>query len=267
MVFMPLIHLSQSHCFQRFPATTKPVAVLFGAYSDVMQITTERLILRPWKHGDRREAESLFRYASDPEIGIRCGWMPHRNVAESMNTLNNVFTGDENYAITLRDGEDNPIGAIELKKAEPGDHAGEFVQEAIDSHSLFDGVNENKLERALAHYNGDRVLGYWIGRPFWGQGMMTEALRSMLRHAFVDLGCNAVWGGHYAENPASGKVMGRCGMRAVCRKDGNYFPLIDRSYDAILRVIMKEEWERSADKASNQEKLIDCSAMQAGKQR
>ncbi|MDF7665488.1 GNAT family N-acetyltransferase [Bifidobacterium sp. ESL0745] len=209
-----------------------------------MQITTERLILRPWKHDDHAEAESLFRYASDPEIGIRCGWMPHRNVEESLNTLDNVFTGDENYAITLR-GNDSPIGAIELKKAEPGDHAGEFVREAIDGHSLFEGVDESKLEQALAHDDGDRVLGYWIGRPFWGQGMMTEALQAMIRHAFVDLKCNAVWGGHYVENPASGKVMEHCGMRAVCRKDGDYFPLIDRSYDAILRVITKDEWEQS----------------------
>lgn len=160
-----------------------------------------------------------------------------------MNTLDNVFTGDENYAIT-RQGDDSPIGAIELKKAEPGDHAGEFVQEAIDGHNLFEGVDESKLEQALARYDGDRVLGYWIGRPFWGQGMMTEALWAMIRHAFVDLGCNAVWGGHYVENPASGKVMEHCGMRAVCRKDGDYFPLIDRSYDTILRVITKDEWEQ-----------------------
>ncbi|WEV64419.1 GNAT family N-acetyltransferase [Bifidobacterium sp. ESL0732] len=255
-----------------------------------MQITTERLILRPWKHGDRHEAESLFRYASDPEIGIRCGWMPHRSVEESMDTLDNVFTGDENYAITLREadnngqaqqansssrnsndneehrddhgeshtnvttsqivehtadakpGDDSPIGAIELKKAEPGDHAGEFVREAIDAHTLFKGVDPAPLERALAHYDGDRVLGYWVGRPFWGQGLMTEALRAMLRHAFVDLGCNAVWGGHYAENPASGKVMEHCGMRAICRKDNDYFPLIDEHHDAILRVITKDEW-------------------------
>lgn len=173
-----------------------------------------------------------------------------------MNTLDNVFTGDENYAIMLRseDGDGSPIGAIELKKTEPGDHAGEFVQEAVNSHDLFDGIDESEMERALAHYEGDRVLGYWIGRPFWGQGLMTEALQMMIRHAFVDLGCNAVWGGHYVENPASGKVMEHCGMQTVCRKDGDYFPLIDRTYDAILRVITKEEWERggdNTDKADN----------------
>ncbi|WEV74374.1 GNAT family N-acetyltransferase [Bifidobacterium sp. ESL0798] len=214
-----------------------------------MRITTERLILRPWKHGDRHEAESLFRYASDPEIGIRCGWMPHRNVEESLNTLDNVFTGDENYAITLRNGDDDrPIGAIELKKTGPDDHVGEFVREAIDRHNLFAGVDENETKRALAHYDGDRVLGYWIGRPFWGQGMMSEALWAMIRHAFANLGCNAVWGGHYVENPASGKVMEHCGMQAVCRKDGDYFPLIDQRHDAMVRVITKEEWERNNEK-------------------
>ena len=36
-------------------------------------IETERLLLRPWKVDDAAEAASLFRYASDPEIGLRCG--------------------------------------------------------------------------------------------------------------------------------------------------------------------------------------------------
>ncbi|WEV72110.1 GNAT family N-acetyltransferase [Bifidobacterium sp. ESL0790] len=212
-----------------------------------MEITTSRLVLRPWKKNDSDEAAALFKYASDPEIGPRCGWMPHRDVVESMETLNHVFTGDENYAITLRGGDDTPTGAIELKKTGPDDHAGEFVCSAIEGHSLFEGVDESEMERALAHYDGDRVLGYWIGRPFWGRGLMTEALRAMIRHAFTDLGCDAVWGGHYVENPASGKVMEHCGMRAVCRKDGDYFPLIDERHDAIMRVITKDEWLKRAN--------------------
>lgn len=213
-------------------------------YDWLMEINTSRLLLRPWKKNDSDEAAALFRYASDPEIGPCCGWTPHQNVAESMETLNHVFTGDENYAITLRDNrdDDRPIGAIELKKSGPNDHIGEFARSAIERHSLFEGTDESRMEQALVHYDGDRVLGYWIGRPFWGQGMMTEALRAMIRHAFVNLECNAVWGGHYVENPASGKVMGHCGMQAICRKDGDYFPLINERHDAIIRVITKDEW-------------------------
>ncbi|MDF7663432.1 GNAT family N-acetyltransferase [Bifidobacterium sp. ESL0763] len=260
-----------------------------------MEIITPRLTLRHWKRNDPDEAASLFEYARDPDIGPRCGWTPHRDAAESMDTLNHVFTGDENYAITLRGagcgkddgdnatsgedehvggndgdsdsaGDDNrtgngtetsgagdemtaatpgkPIGAIELKKTGPDDHVGAFVREAIDGHRLFEGMDTDELERALAHYDGDRVLGYWIGRPFWGHGLMSEALEAMIRHAFADLGANAVWGGHYVENPASGKVMEHCGMRAVCRKDGDYFPLIGERHDAIIRVVTREQWER-----------------------
>ena len=46
-------------------------------------IETERLLLHPWKVDDAAEAASLFRYASDPEIGLRCGWPPHTSVEGS----------------------------------------------------------------------------------------------------------------------------------------------------------------------------------------
>lgn len=42
---------------------------------------TERILLRPWRDDD---AESLFKYASDPEVGPRAGWPPHKSVDESL---------------------------------------------------------------------------------------------------------------------------------------------------------------------------------------
>ena len=41
---------------------------------------TERLILRSWRESD---AEALFKYASDPDVGPRAGWPPHKSVEES----------------------------------------------------------------------------------------------------------------------------------------------------------------------------------------
>lgn len=205
-------------------------------------ITTERLTLRHWRKGDAAEAQALYRYASDPDIGIRCGWMPHQSVERSSEAIEKVLTGNENYAITLR-GQDMPIGCIELKKTE-GSHGGQYVREAIDGRRLMPGVDADDMERALAGYGGDRTLGYWIGRPFWGQGLMSEALEAMLARSFDVLGAQTVWGGHYVENPASGKVMQHWGMRPICRKDNAYFPLIDRHYDCIILAITKEQWER-----------------------
>lgn len=42
-----------------------------------MKMETERILLRPWRESD---AEVLFRYASDPEVGPRAGWPPHKSV-------------------------------------------------------------------------------------------------------------------------------------------------------------------------------------------
>ena len=55
-------------------------------------ITTERLILRKWEETD---AESLFEYASDPDVGPIAGWPPHRSVEESLDVIRNVFRGAE----------------------------------------------------------------------------------------------------------------------------------------------------------------------------
>jgi RimJ/RimL family protein N-acetyltransferase len=60
--------------------------------------------------------------------------------------------------------------------------------------------------------DGDDVeLGYWIGRPFWGQGYATEAARAMLSLAKV-LGHKRLVAGHLVDNPASGRVLRKLGF-------------------------------------------------------
>ena len=80
-------------------------------------IETERLLLRPWKVDDAAEAASLFRYASDPEIGLRCGWPPHTSVEGSMHDIRNILAVENNWAITIKGGAPNsnaPVGSIAL---------------------------------------------------------------------------------------------------------------------------------------------------------
>ena len=57
-----------------------------------MILTTERLVLRPWTEAD---AESLFEYAKDPDVGPIAGWSPHKSVEESLNVIKKVFSGKE----------------------------------------------------------------------------------------------------------------------------------------------------------------------------
>lgn len=74
-------------------------------------LETQRLILRRWRDSD---AEDLYRYASDPDVGPVAGWPPHRNIDESRDVIKDVFDGPEAYAICLKE-DGNAIGAIELK--------------------------------------------------------------------------------------------------------------------------------------------------------
>ena len=72
---------------------------------------TERLILRRWNEDD---AEDLYKYAKDPDVGPIAGWPAHKTVEESLSVIRNVFSTSECYAVCLKEDE-KAIGAIELK--------------------------------------------------------------------------------------------------------------------------------------------------------
>jgi RimJ/RimL family protein N-acetyltransferase len=59
----------------------------------------------------------------------------------------------------------------------------------------------------------DPELGYWIGVPYWGRGYGTEAARAVIDHAFADLGCERLAGGARVSNPASRRVLEKCGFQ------------------------------------------------------
>ncbi|MBT1172055.1 GNAT family N-acetyltransferase [Bifidobacterium sp. MA2] len=193
-------------------------------------IETERLLLRPWKVNDEAEAASLFRYASDPEIGLLCGWPPHTSVEGSMNDIRNILAVENNWAVTIKDNGDEPVGSIALKPV---------------SHYTIDPVEaDGALRERYGKYLGDNALelGYWIGRPFWGKGYMPETLNAVLGYALDTSHKDAVWGGHYKENIQSGRVMAKCGMKAAFESTHDYFNLIDAYHDDVFRIITADEY-------------------------
>ena len=115
-------------------------------------IQTRRLIFRPWAETD---AEVLFKYASDPDVGPRAGWPPHQCVEESRKIIREIFSNGHTWALVLKEtGE--PIGCM-----------GYY---SCDESNIPIGQN-------------DAELGYWIAKPYWNQGLCTEALRAMIRNA------------------------------------------------------------------------------------
>ena len=70
---------------------------------------TNRIILRPWRESD---AETLYKWASDPDVGPRAGWPPHQNVEESLEIIRTVFNDVlHTWAIVLKE-TDEPIGSV-----------------------------------------------------------------------------------------------------------------------------------------------------------
>ena len=63
-------------------------------------IETKRLSFRSWRESD---AEELFRLASDPDVGPRAGWPPHKSVEESLEIINTVFNSDHVWALVLKE--------------------------------------------------------------------------------------------------------------------------------------------------------------------
>ena len=106
-------------------------------------IETKRLLFRPWRAAD---AEELFRLASDPDIGPLAGWPPHKSVEESLEIINTVFNSDHVWALVLKE-----------------------TSQLIGCMGYYDH-NESNISIA----EGEAEVGYWIGKPFWNQGLFIK---------------------------------------------------------------------------------------------
>jgi|HubBroStandDraft_6_1064221.scaffolds.fasta_scaffold721949_1 ribosomal-protein-alanine N-acetyltransferase len=56
-------------------------------------------------------------------------------------------------------------------------------------------------------------LGYWVGMPYWGNGYATEAASALVRYGFETLKLHRIFASHFTNNPASGKILKKIGMR------------------------------------------------------
>jgi RimJ/RimL family protein N-acetyltransferase len=65
--------------------------------------------------------------------------------------------------------------------------------------------------------NGGYEIGYWLGEPWWGQGLMTEAVGRIVEFARAELGLDRLRSDYFADNPASGRIQEKCGFRVTGR--------------------------------------------------
>ena len=85
-----------------------------------------------------------------------------------------------------------------------------------------------------------REMGYWLGRPYWGHGVMTEAATELLRFGFETLGLEAVWCSHYDWNSRSRRVIEKCGFRYQFTKETTN--VIGMTNKTVFYALKKEEW-------------------------
>ena len=178
--------------------------------SDVLM--TQRLILRRW---NQKDAEDLYRYACDLDVGPIAGWLPHKNPDESRAVIRDVLNGREAYAICLKEDR-KAIGAIELK---------------LNGHT------------DLTDRDDECEMGYWLGKPFWGRGIVPEAVTEMLRRAFEDIGMQKVWVGYYEGNSKSKRVQEKCRFRFQRKSEGVDVPLMQEKRTGYVSSLTKDQWQ------------------------
>lgn len=83
-------------------------------------------------------------------------------------------------------------------------------------------------------------LGFWIGRPYWGRGYATAAARAVIALAFALLDMDTVTARHLVRNPASGRVMEKCGMELRATETHLHRGAPE---EFCLRAITREAWE------------------------
>lgn len=181
-----------------------------------MVLETERLLLRPWHESD---AEDLYSYASHPEVGPITGWPVHTSVENSRDIIKSVLSEPETYAVVLKETE-QAIGSIGLMIG------------AVSHIGLPDSEGE---------------IGYWIGVPYWGQGLIPEATRELIRYSFEELHLERLWSGYFDGNVKSKRVQEKCGFRYHHTKEN-----VPCSIEGLLRTehfttLSKEEWSAMQD--------------------
>lgn len=176
-----------------------------------MVLETERLILRPWQESD---AEDLYKYASHPDVGPIAGWPVHTSVKNSLDIIRNVLSEPETYAVV-----DKSTGC------------------AVGSIGIMIGKASN-----IGIPDTEGEVGYWIGVPYWGQGLIPEAVREILRYAFKELHLKKMWCGYFDGNVKSKRVQEKCGFIYQYTKENIPCSMLNDKRTEHITCITNENW-------------------------
>ena len=175
-------------------------------------IETDRLILRQFTMDD---AGAMYRnWCNDDEVTKFLTWPTHESVEVTRMVLSDWTSHYPeadfyNWAITLRENGPEPIGSIGVVRINPNTDCA--------------------------------TIGYCMSRAHWRKGIMPEALKAVVDFLFDEVGFNRIEAKHAADNPASGRVMEKAGLRyeGTHRQSGRCNAGI---VDIAWRGILKQDW-------------------------
>ena len=145
-------------------------------------LTTERLIIRPWRESDLAD---FYEYARVDGVGQMAGWNPHRNMDESQRILSHFIEGKHVFALEY---QGKVIGSLGV---EP------YREEHYPELGAMQG----------------REIGYVLSKDYWGQGLMTEAVKAVIEWLFCEETLDFIICGHFIQNDRSRRVIEKCGFR------------------------------------------------------
>ena len=146
-----------------------------------LPIETGRLALREFVPGDY---DAVYAYASDPRVTRHMLYGP-RDPMDTHDYLRRVLGYQKN----------DPRLVWELAVEQRSDHA-------------LIGACDITILKA-----GEGDLGYMLRHASWGKGYATEAVRALIDHAFTDLDCESLQASARVTNPASRRVLEKCGFQ------------------------------------------------------
>ncbi|MBQ8136259.1 MAG: GNAT family N-acetyltransferase [Clostridia bacterium] len=145
-------------------------------------LETDRLKLRPLRMAD---AHDLFDYAQDPQVSKHVLWRAHTSIQHSRQFIR------------------------EIRRQYRSGFPGSFAIEWKAQRKMIGTIGYMWLN----HDFHSCEIGYSLSRDYWNKGIMTEALKEVIRYTFETMHINRIEAMYEVDNPASGRVMEKAGMR------------------------------------------------------
>jgi Acetyltransferases, including N-acetylases of ribosomal proteins len=184
-------------------------------FNNFPTLETERLILRKLRLED---AKDVFEYASDPEVSKYVTWEPHRSIEDSINLIK--FT-HEYY-----ERKEGIIWGIVYK----------------ENNKV---IGTCDISPVTKHFRAE--IAYALSRDYWGKGIMTEAVKEVIRFGFERMNLNRIQAMCIPENIGSYRVMEKVGMKyeGLIRE---YMYIKGKFQDLKLYSILKREYQEQKGK-------------------